>query len=889
MRTIRAWLLQILGAFGAGRSDPEIAEELQSHRDLLAAEYVRSGMTPEDARRRAIAEFGSLTSAAHAYRDQSRSPAIEGALRDGRMAGRSLARTPVMTISMIVVLGLGVGLSTAIAAVFHAIVWAGLPVAEPDAVMRVTQGFEGTLDRRVQGQVSNFSFPEFQTYRAATEVFDSMAAVSTERMTWRRDDGSRIIPAALVTGDYFRVLPVTPAAGRMLIESDARQPVVVISHRLWSRSFDAAPDVVGRAMWLDRSPYTIVGIAPPSFFGTEMDAVAMWLPLEAVEKARGGQATLADRNLSWLRLFGRLRLGATAVAAATEGGAISASLDRDYPGRRSTIAISRASRLDSGAVRNNRGPFVTVGVVAAAIQALLFLICGSNAAALLLARGAARQKEIAVRIALGAGRLHLVRQLAAEVVLVAIAGAAAGLVVCFGTLRALAGVVPIGELLLSLHPDPAVFGFALATGLAVAGLFGIAPARQALAVDCLAGLKGEAAFGGQVPALRLRRTLITVQVTVSLVLLIAAALLGRVVAQAWQANPGYDPRSVHVVMLDPNWQPGRAPAESGRMGADLAEAVASAAGIRFVGRATLAPFFGTGLSRAGVEPSGPFERLRFNQIDGHFFDALGVPLVAGRSFLAGEDDAVLVNSTLAAHYWGSLPSALGQTLFIPPAPGSDAASRPMHVVGVAPTLELTDVGTADAPTYYTRLTEAQAATASLVIGANAGVPVRDLVLDRLRAIDPAAFAVVTRVDERLIERTTPVRLGVAAAGLIGILALAIAAVGIHGVIAYTVAGRTREIGVRQALGARPAQVLAVVLGWTLRGVALGTSGALAAMIALGSAFGARLQGALNGVHPLDPIAFLIGSSVLAVAIAAAAYLPARRAVGLAPLAALRTD
>jgi predicted permease len=887
---LRSWLLRLAGSFGNGRSDEEIREELEVHREFLADEYARSGMMPEAARRRAAVELGSLPSAAEAYQDRRGVPALEAAFRDTRMAARALSRTPLATLSMTLVLGLGIGLSTAIVAAFHAVVWAELPVPAPEAVVRISQSFAGLVDRRVQGQVSRFSYPELELYRRASRTMSAVAGVSHSRVTWRTDAELRVLRAAHVTGDYFRVLPVTPAVGRLLTPADARQPVMVIGHRLWSDAFDAAPDIAGRTLWLDGSAYTIVGVAPRSFFGTEVDSVSVWLPLEVAQSAAGQEALLSERNMSWLQILGRLAPGATLETARAETALIAGQLDQEYPGRRTAISIARATRLDRGGVRGARGSsrIVTGAAGVSAILLVLLFICGSNAAALLLARGAARQKEIAVRIALGAARGHILRQLTAEIGSVAMASAGVGLVVCFASLQALASVLPMRDLLLSIQPEARVFGFAFAAACGVALLFGLAPARQALQVDCLASLKGDGSvFGRLVPALRLRRAIIAVQVTVSVVLLVAASLLGRGVSQAWQSNPGYETKGLFVVQPDASWQPGERPADRTRIGAHLVGALERAAGVRVVARATLAPFYGTGHSRAAAGAATPLQPVHFNRVDEHYFAALGPPLLAGRSFRPGDDDAVVINAALARQFWTDERSAVGQTLFIP-ANGSDRR-QPMQVIGVAPTLQTTDVGIDDEPTYYTRLPERDAGAAFLLVRAAADAPVQQLVSSAVRAIDPEALAKVTALDARLLARTTPARVGAAVAGLIGAFALVVAAVGIHGVVAYTVACRTREIGVHRALGARTAQVLRLILGGTLRGVAIGAAAAVFLMMALAVAFGAQLRAALNGVHPLDPASFALGVLVLSSAIGLASYLPARRALGMEPVVALRRD
>jgi predicted permease len=566
-------------------------------------------------------------------------------------------------------------------------------------------------------------------------------------------------------------------------------------------------------------------------------------------------------------------------------------MDRADPGRRTTVRVGRASRLEPVAESSAPAdPVTTAGVIAAVIMTLLLLICGSNAAALLLARGAARQREIAVRVALGAGRLHITRHIAVEVAVVALASAAAGVAVCIGTVRALSAVFPMPDLLRSIQPDTRVFAFAFGAATLVAVFFGFAPVRQAGRVNALSILKGEAvAFGRHLPALRLRRSLIAVQIAISAGLLVVAGLFGRSVAQALQAAPGYETAGLYVVQPDANWVPGESPRDGTTVRQRLVDVLSAVPGVTAIGYATLAPFSGTGHSRAALAPIDPPTRVHFNQVDTRFFGVLGVPVIAGRDFGLGDVDGAIVNAALARRFWGGEAEALGRVLFVPVIGEPDQAMHPVTVIGVIPTLQTTTLGMQDEPTYYTLLTQRHARTAFLVVRAAGGVPLPRLAADALRSADPDAVATITSIDERLLERTAPARVGAFVAGLIGLLALAVAAVGIHGVIAYTIACRTREIGLHQALGARPVQVLRVVFAWTLRGVAIGGVAGLGIVATAAVVLRGPLTDLFNGLHPLDPTAFAAGGGVLMVVVLAAIGLPARRAMSLSPLDALRRE
>jgi predicted permease len=886
MRRLRSWLLRVLSVVGLGRSDAEINEELRAHRDLLAAEYLRSGVSANDARRRAAADLGSETAAADRYRDQRGAPALEHAIRDLRMAARSLARTPGLSAAMVLVLGLGIGSSTAIVAVFHAIVWAGLPVQAPEAVVRIYKRGD-SVDRRVQGNVTRFSYPELIAYRESTQALSAVAGVTDARVNWRLDGQHRDLQAALVAGDYFKVLPVQPARGRLLSPEDARAAVAVISYELWVTAFAEADDVLGRTMRLDGAMYAIVGVAPRAFAGSELEEVALWLPLEARTIGRGDEKALSSRNLGWIQILGRLAPGASVAAARSEAGRIAAQVQANES-ERGTIGVRQASRLDIGAAEHpaGRAAFQTVSGVVVGVLVVLLFICGSNAAALLLARGAAREKEIAVRLALGASRWQVVRQLAAEVSVIAIAGAGVGVVVCFAALQALAAVVPIREVLLTIRPDARVFGFVFLVAFALAGLFGLSPARQALAVDCLGGLKDTGRAGGAGPrALGLRRMIVAVQVAASLVLLVIASLLARGVSHAWTIDPGFRTSGMHVIELrnEDDQQIG-----TSALAEQLTQAVRALPGVIAVSRISRPPFAGSWTSQAASSANGPRERVHFSLVDEQYFATLSVPLVAGHAFQPLESDAVMINAALARRLWGDERSAIGRTLFVPPNTGGDRL-LPKRVVGVSPTLLATTPGVPDEPTYHELIAADEQRTPFLLVRANDGALVSQVVSDRARAIDPDAFVVVGDLDRRLGELVSPMRVGVAIVGLIGLLALIVAAVGIHGVIAYTVACRTRDIGLYQALGAGKARVLRLVIGWTLRGVIIGVAAALVLLCTAAVLLRPQARAVLNGLDPLDPVAFAAATAALTVVVGTAAYLPARWALGLTPLAALRRD
>jgi predicted permease len=886
---LRAWWMRVAGMCGLGRRDRDIAEELTTHIQMIEAEYRQSGMGDGQAHRAAATAFGSVASVTDAYRDRRGLPTLERWFRDVRHAVRSLRRSPVLALSMVLVLGLGIGLSTAVAAIFDHVACRGLPVPEPDRVVKIALNFQGALSRQVRGGLHWFSYPELAEYRATANALESVAGVSQVRVTWRQDAGSisRRLSAALVSGDYFRVMRIAPARGRLLAESDSRQPVAVISHRLWMEAFGGDLSVISRTMSIDRGSYAVVGVAIDGFAGTDMNPVDVWVPLEAAIAIRGDAGLLSQENVSWLQVIGRLASDAPITAAAAESGVIAARLDQDYPGRHTTIALTQATLLDSGLLQpRGRGTLIGVGTAGALTVMILLLICGSNVAALLLARGATRQREVALRIALGAGRGHVAQELVAEVLVIVGAGAVAGVAVYSWSLRAFASWMPpqVRDLLSAPAVDERVLVFVAGTALVVALLFGLAPLRQALKVDCLAGLKGSAPMR----AVRLRQWLVSGQVAVSVALLIAAALLGRGLDRAFHLDPGYSTKNLYVVRPDVESARGEAAAaRRWEFMKQLRDRLAETPGVTAVSVTTIPPFSGTGVSSARKDPMPAPVPVRFNTVGDDYFATLGISPTAGRFFLPNERNVVLINSILARNFWGSDRAAIGQRMELPGV-GAGDSPRLTTVVGVVPTIQTTDVGVPDEPSYFLPVSSTYLfEDAALIVRTADGVSLPRLALGAIREQDRRAFGTVVSLDERIAANTEPVRVVMAMAGLIGLLALLVAGVGIHGIIAHAVTSQTRDIGVYLALGASRLQVLRVVLGQTVAAAAIGALAGCALLTGLGVAFSGPVKEMLFGLTPLDPIALLIGTGIFLGAALVAAYLPARRALSIQPSEALR--
>jgi macrolide transport system ATP-binding/permease protein len=898
MKAIRAALLRLAGLLRLTRSDADINEELQSHLMMLADEYRRAGLSDADARRAAAAKFGSVASAAQAYRERRGVPTLEQVAGDCRYAARSLGQTRMLSISVILVLALGIGVTTTLVTLFHAVAFRALPVPDSDRVVKLSLGLAGDFDRRVQGHVSQFSYPEVTLYQDTTRALSGVAGFRHEVSAWFHGGSRRPIVLGLVTANYFNVLQARPASGRLLTDADRLQPAAVISYRLWREAFGHDPGAIGASMLIDRLSYTVIGVAERSFTGTEVESVDVWVPLAVAAPARGHADRLGDASLSWLQLVGRLAPGASLKSAAVEAGVIAARYDAMHPGQRTTVKVSHAAALDAGLLQsgNDRTKVIGVGAVVVALAAVLLLICTSNAAALLLARASTRQREIAIRIALGAGRWRVVQQLMTESALLAFVAAVTGLALCTVVLRATAHLLPLAGYFDRFVPDLTVLSFASLAALAATALFGTAPALYATRVDPLAAIKQDVSgLSARIPGARLRHSLVAGQVAVSLVLLVIAGLLARGVEHALRVNSGFRLTDLYAITVDVPAGNSTA-ADRSNLVRRLALSLHSTPGVD-VGLAVVQPFVGAGFNHARAAHMTDTVQVHFNKVDPGYFPTLGVPSVAGRSFATGDDRShVIVNARLARTFWGDERAAIGQAVtFIDETSAPDAGPagarrreigyRTGTVVGVVPTLQSVDVGVPDGPTLYLPILDGDLPGASFVVRSPLRQPLDRLTGDLTRGTD--AMAGTASIADRVVASTQPARFASAVTVLLGVLTLLVAAAGVYGIVAHSVVSRTREIGVHVALGATRARVLRIVLGSSIRAIGSGVALGIVVML-IGAFVGSEaLEPILFGVGPLDPLALGAVIGFLGGIMGAASYLPARRALGVEPIDALR--
>jgi len=713
-------------------------------------------------------------------------------------------------------------------------------------------------------------------------------------MSLGRDGGSETVFGTLVSANYFKVLGTRPRVGRLFAghEDDApgANPVTVLSHRFWIRRFDADPASAGRTIQINGHPFTVVGVAPEGFHGTTLMSPDLWVPVGAVGQAlpRLGDSLLNSRESVWLLFGGRLKPGVSVAQSQAELDSIGQALEREFPRENE----GRGLRVSPMAVVPGHMQPVTafLGLLMAVVGMVLAIAC-VNLAGVLLARAAARRREIAVRLAIGAGRRHLVRLLLSETVMLFVGGAAAGLLLAQGMTSLLVGLLPSlpVPLDLTLVLDWRVVTFTLALTLAASLLSGLAPAFEAARTNVVSSLKTD--NQGSTGRLRMRNVFLTGQVALSVILVIGAMLLLRALGRAGSIDPGFDLRNVELTSLD--FSLAGYTDESGPIFArQLLERVRTVPGVQAASLAAQIPLGGGGMGFGGLRVPGveiPPEQRRsidWNVIEPGYFATLKSSLTSGRDFTDADrresQPVIILNETTARYYFPG-QDALGRVL---EHRNSPTETRRLTVVGVARDTKYRFLGESPRLFVYVPLQQLYEARMTIVTRVQPGVPIQAELRRVIASLNPSLPIVNAQTFENYAALgLIPQRIAASVSGSLGLVGLLLAAIGIYGVTAYGVAQRTREIGVRMALGAQRGNVVGMVLrqglGLTAIGLAIGMT--LAGVLS-------RLLGSLLfGVPPGDPMSFG-GAVALFLGVGLLACLvPAYRASRIHPMEALRYE
>jgi predicted permease len=800
--------------------------------------------------------------------------------RELRLAGRSLLRSRLFALVSIATIALGIGATTTVFSLVNALLLRPLPIAQPERVVGMQETLRGM--RSMSMGYSAVSYPRYVAYREATAgIFTGLAAQRYEEMSLRATGQAQVLTGVVASGNYWEVLGVRPALGRFFTGPEEKEQLAVISHHLWQTRFGGDPGVIGRTVHLDSRPLSVVGVAPKEFGGTLVGGVAdVWVTLGAAGVGTANEAVNSNPGAS-LILFGRLRPGMTQERAGAALKVAAARVPLEEPNAK--LLDVRVEPL-TGVPGEMRMPVAAFMGMLLATALFVLLIAGTNVAGMLLARAVARRREMAIRLAVGATGRNLVRQLLGESVLLFLLGGGAGVVLTIWLTRVLSSMQPPfpTRIAFDLRPDPRVLGFALALALLTGVAFGLMPALQASRTDVLSGLKDGGTREGARRG-RLRSGLVVGQLALAMLLMLVAGLFGRTLQHSISADPGFVAEGVAVarVDLEPHgYDQARGEAFQRR----LLERVAAAPGVRSATLAEFAPMSGNVRSEELRLP-GKKEAITvsIDAVDPGFFATLRIPLRAGRVFTGADRDGappvVVINQTLAQRLWPGA-SAVGRTVRLGDGP-------PLEVVGVVADGTYERFGERPVSFLYRPVAQNYSPGVAIMARADRGAGAAlEAIRRELQGMDAnvapeQAMPLTSMIGVSLF----PQRIAAFFIGGFGVLGLLLACIGIYGVLAYQVGQRTREIGVRVALGARAGDVVRMVLRHGFKITALGAAIGLVMAIAATR----LLSSLLYGVSATDPLTFTAVPVLLLAVALLASWLPARRAARVDPMVALRAE
>jgi predicted permease len=893
---LRELASRIRGLFSQNRLDRDLDEELSVHLEMLVEENVRRGMSLKEARYAARRSFGGIEQTKEAYRDQRGLPILDSLARDLRYGLRMLGRHPGFTVVAVLTLALGIGANTAIFSVLNAVLLHSFPYKDPDKLVLLAE-------KRREMSMLALSFPDFVDWRSQNHVLESAGAVRRWNPNLTGDGEPERLQAAMVTADVFPTLGIAPRLGRVFVDAEDRpgsERVIVLSYKFWQRRYGSDESVIGNILILDQQPYTIIGVMPPRF---EFWTSDVWAPMGLI----AGEINRRDLRPG-IFAIGRLKPGVTIADVREDLGAIAGRLEEAYPPTNSQIGADAV--LWQEHVGSDLRPAL---LILSGAVAFVLLIAGANMAGLQLGRVTARQRELAIRSALGATRWGLVRQLLVENTLLALLGGLVGLLVVYWSLNSIVALIPPNSFTAEVRfsVDGRVLAFTAMVSLATGILFGLAPAWQASRASVNDLIKGGSPGHKRSRyAPRLRDLLITLEVAVALVLVAGAVLLVKSFVRLHNVELGFDPHQVLAVGIN---LPERS--RDAQKSADYLQAIVdrvqSLPGVESASVSRTLPFASppratptTLLDRPLPQKIEDVPVFQLGIVSSGYFSTLRIPLLRGR--LLSEQDGpanlpvAVINETAARRFWQN-DDPIGRTIQLgPPEYLVEGAIPPgfhfprVQVVGVIGDVKFDSLDQRVEPQIYASFVQSAASNGPMLLGAmRIAVRCEQDPGTMAAAVRSAVWSVnkdqpvssISTIDDLYSQSIDHPRMASTLMGLLAGLAVVLAAVGIYGVISYSVSERKREIGIRIAVGAGGQTIFRLVVGramsFVLGGIVVGIAGALA--------LSRLLDTMLYGMPPRDPMVIAGVSLLLAGTALLASWLPARRAARIDPVIALRSE
>jgi predicted permease len=901
-------LARLKNSVQGSRARQDAADELSWHFEQRVQEYLQQGMGQEGARAAARRRMGNLTSLEENTTEADVIVWLDAMKRDLVLAARMLRRAPTVTAVAVLSLGLGIGANTVVFTLMKQVLLDYLPVPAPEQLVILHNqapelGFESSTDIH-----SSFSVPLYRDLNAGTSrIFDGLLAFRSIEVSLTGRDSTETVRGGLVSGNFFQVLKVTPWRGRLLADTDDQKPgghpLAVLGYGLWKRTFGGDPGIVNRKILLNKHPYTVIGVAPPQFYGIDVSARAdLFVPLSMKADVMADPNPLTDRLDHWANLIGRLKPGIDARQAAAALSVIYPPLrDQDLAGAKSlserfkkAYAKKRIELTAGGqGYAELRSRLSNPLKILMAMVGVVLLITVVNVANLLVARGVARQREMAIRLSVGAGKAVLARQLLIESLLLAVLGGCFGVAIAYSAtpalLRALS--LDLSSASISARPDWPVLLFSAAVALSAGLIFGMLPAWQSARTDVAAALKTEGSFGHTGHAGWLRRALVVGQVALSLVLVTSAILFTRSLQNLKHINVGFKTAQLVKFQIDPS-QAGYSQPRIKSFGEELRQKLESLPGVESVAVATM-PLLentdgGSDVTMEGSHHRPEDSNFHGNSVSPEFFSTMQIPLLAGRQFTAADappnTHVAIVNETFVKHFLAGR-NPLGVRFGFG---DGDQVKMTETIVGVVADSEHTALRARIWPFIYSPYlgsNDLSSLSVYVQVRGNekaAATSIRGL----LHRMDPdlpvnRLSSMTEVVDESLfVERS----LGYLSIGF-ATLATLLAVVGLYGVMSYSVTSRYRELGIRMAIGATPELVLTMVLR---ESAYLGITGAVCGIPVMLATAG-YIRSSLYGVQAQNPLVWGAAIAVLIAVALFAGFVPAWQAAHIDPHTALRAD